>query len=126
MPLFTTELNRIADNIAANALTFRLHTAAPSDASPTNGRTTAGGTGYENGVVIAAGDISAASNGDIEVDVDIDFGAADEAVGSVGWLSAYRGNSPVGWWVLPSTTTIANGDSFKINANSLEFNGATT
>ena len=126
MPLFTTELNRIANDIGASTLTFRLHTTAPTDISPTNGRTNVGGGGYENGVAIAASDISVASNGDIDVDVDIDFGAADEAVGDVGWLSAYRGTSSVGWWTLPSTTTIANGDSFKINANSLNFNGATT
>ena len=45
MPLFTTELNRIADNIAANALTFRLHALLHRRMrAPTNGRTTAGGT----------------------------------------------------------------------------------
>ena len=46
MPLFTTELNRLADSIGASTLTIRLHTAAPTDASPTNGRVTAGGGVY--------------------------------------------------------------------------------
>ena len=30
MPLFTSELNRIADSIVASAVTIRLHTAAPT------------------------------------------------------------------------------------------------
>ena len=32
MPLFTVELNRLADSIGASDLTIWLHTAAPSDA----------------------------------------------------------------------------------------------
>ena len=127
MPLFVVEQNRIADDIGASALTFRLHTAAPTDSAPTNGRTTAtvGGGGYESGVEIAATNISAASNGDIDVDVDIDFGTADEAVGTATHLSAYRGTAPVGFWNI-TDTTIGDGDSFKINANTLNINGSST
>ena len=50
MPLFEIELNRVADDIGASALTIRLHTAAPTDGSPTNGRITAGGGLYPTGV----------------------------------------------------------------------------
>ena len=125
MPLFTVELNRLADNIGASDLTMRLHTAAPTDAAPTNGRTTAGGGSYSSGETLAAGDISTASNGDIDNDVAIDFGEATADVGTVIAWSAYRGNNPVAHGTLPSTT-IADGDSFSINANSLQFNGSTT
>ena len=106
-------------------LTFYLHTAAPTDAAPTNGRTTVGGGGYENGIVIAAADISVAMNGDIDVDVDIDFDEADEAVGEVTHLSAYRSTAPVGYWPIEDTD-IADGDGFKINANTLRFLGSST
>ena len=125
MPLFTTELNRLADSIGASTLTIRLHTAAPTDANPTNGRTTAGGGAFAAGKALAAADISDASAGDIENDSDIDFGAATAAVGTVTHWSAYRSSAPVAWGALPSTV-IGNGDSFKINANSLEINGATS
>ena len=125
MPLFVVEENRIADDIGASDLTFYLHTAAPTNAAPTNGRTTVGGGGYENGVDIAAADISAAANGDIDVDVDIDFGTADEAVGTATHLSAYRSTAPVGYWDIQNTD-IADGDGFKINANTLRFLGSST
>ena len=45
MPLFNRELNALADRIGRSDLTFWLHTAAPTNASPMNGRTTAGGGG---------------------------------------------------------------------------------
>ena len=125
MPLFTVEENRIADDIGSADMTFYLHTAAPTDAAPTNGRTTVGGGGYENGIVIAASDISVAAFGDIDVDVDIDFDEADEAVGTVTHLSAYRSTAPVGYWDIEDTV-IANGDSYKINLNTLRFLGSST
>ena len=43
MPLFVTEQNRIANNFTSSTWTCFLHTANPTDASPANGRTTAGG-----------------------------------------------------------------------------------
>ena len=125
MPLFTVELNRIADNIGASALTIRLHTAAPTNGAPTNGRTTAGGGAYANGVSLAASDISTAANGDIENTAAIDFGTATADVGTVTHWSAYRGTAAVAYGTLPSTT-IADGDTFSINANSLQINGSTT
>ena len=125
MPLFVVEENRIADDIGASDLTFYLHTAAPTDAAPTNGRTTVGGGGYENGVDIAAANISVATNGDIDVDVDIDFGTADEAVGTATHLSAYRSTAPVGYWDIEDTV-IADGDGYKINADTLRFLGSST
>ena len=125
MPLFTRELNRLADSTVASTVTVRLHTSAPSDSSPTIGRTTVGGTGYENGVSVTAGNWSTASNGDVDNDNDIDFGMADEDVGTVTHWSAYRGNVRVGWGTLPSTV-IGDGDTFKINAGTLQLNGSSS
>ena len=125
MPLFTRELNELADRIGRSDLTFWLHTDEPTNASPTNGRTTVGGGGYENGIVISASDISTAANGDIEVDVDIEFGTADDDVGTVTHWSAYRGSDAVAFGTVPNTT-IADGDSFKINMNTLDINGSTS
>ena len=128
MPLFNRELDELApraDYIGRSNLTIRLHTAAPTNGSPTNGRTTVGGGAFEAGATLTAANITVASNGDIENGVAIDFGTADEAVGTVTHWSAYRGNSAVAFGTLPSTA-IANGGSFEIDANSLQVNGSTT
>ena len=125
MPLFTTELNELADRIGRSNLTVRLHTSAPSNASPTGGRVSAGGGTYGTGATVTAANISTASSGDIEITADIDFGTATAAVGTVTHWSAYRGTDPVAFGTLPSTV-IASGDSFKINANTLDINGSTT
>ena len=125
MPLFLVELNRLADDVGASDLTIRLHTAAPTDADPTNGRISVGGGVYESGATLAATGISDAANGDISNIAVIDFGSADQDIGAVTHWSAYRGSEPVGYGTLPSTT-IENGDSFQINAGTLQFNGATT
>ena len=125
MPLFTRELNALADRIGRSDLTIWLHTAAPTEASPTNGRTTVGGAAFENGVVVASGDISTAVNGDITIPGDIDYGTADDDVGTVAWWTAVRGSDEVGYGTLPSTV-IADGDSFKINGGTLDFNGSTS
>ena len=125
MPLFTRELNDLADRIGRSDLTIRLHTAAPTNSSPTNGRTTVGGGSYESGETLASGDISDASGGDITNDNDIDFGTADEDVGTVTNWSAYRGSDAVAFGTVPSTV-INDGDTFKINAGTLDFNGSTS
>ena len=125
MPFFTVELNRLADDFTSTDWTVFLHTAAPTDLDPANGRTTAGGGAYVNGATLAASDITAAVNGDIENNAAINFGTATAAVGTVNHWSAYRSGSPVMWGTLPSTT-IADGGSFSINANSLEANGSST
>ena len=125
MPLFTIEQNRIANDVSASALTFRLHTAVPTNNAPTNGRVTGGGGLFATGVTIAASNLTVAANGDFQVNVDIDFGTATSAAGTVAWVSAYRGSAPVGYVTIPSTT-IANADTFKINANTLHFNGSST
>ena len=123
MPLFTRELNDLADRIGRADLTIWLHTAAPTDADPTNGRTSVGGGAYEAGVALPANGISMAANGDISADDDVDFGTADEAVGTVAWWSAVRGSDAVAYGTLPSTT-IGNGDGFLINAGALQLNGS--
>lgn len=125
MPLYLVELNRVADDIGASDLTIRLHTAAPTDGNPTNGRVTLGGGLYPTGVTLTAAQITVASDGDIENNVAIDYGSAAADVGTVTHWSAYRGAAPVAFGTLPSTV-IANGDSFSINANSLQINGSTS
>ena len=124
MPLFTTELNRIADSIGASDLTVYLHTVAPTNTSPATGRTNSGGGSYESGATLAATDISNAANGDFNNDVAVDFGTATADVGTVVAYSVYRGSAAVGYSTLPSTV-IASGDGYAINANSMNFNGAT-
>ena len=125
MPLFLRELNELADRIQRSNLTCYLHTAAPSDAAPTTGRVSQGGGLYASGATVTPANISAAVNGDITVTADIDFGIAAGVPGTViGW-SLFRGNDSVAFGTLPSTT-LGNGDSFKINANSLSINSSTT
>jgi len=125
VPLFTTELNRLADSIGAADLTIRLHTAAPTNVSPTNGRVSSGGGRYSNGATLAATSITNAANGDIQNNAVIDFGTATANVGTVTHWSAYRGNTPVAYGTVPSTV-IASGDRFQINANSLRIMGSTS
>ena len=125
MPLFVVELNRLADSIGASDLTIWLHTAAPTDASIANGRTTTGGGAYAAGMTLAAAGISAASAGDITNNAAIDFGTATANVGTVTHWSAVRGAAGVAYGTLPSTA-INNGDSFQINAQTLDINGSTT
>ena len=74
MPLFTRELNDLADRIGRSDLTIWLHTAAPTNADPTNGRTSVGGGAYEAGEArsLRAG-ISDAASGDISNDAAVDF-----------------------------------------------------
>ena len=125
MPLFNVELNRFMDDIGSSDLTIFLHAVLPTDASPTNGRITTGGGEFGSGATLAASDISTAVNGDISNSVHILFGTATADVGTViGW-SAYRGTAPVGYGTLPSADVVS-GENYRINANSLQFNGAST
>ena len=125
MPLFSSKLNKIADDELALAGTVWLHTAAPTDAAPTNGRTTVGGGDYEAGQVVAAANWTVAANGDVNISIDLEFGTADEDVGTVGWWSFVTASENVGYGTLPSTA-IGDGDTFKINAGTIQFNGSST
>ena len=125
MPLFTSKLNSMADELVNAAGTLYLHTAAPTDASPTNGRTTAGGGAYASGLTTAAANWTVAANGDVENSVAFAFGTATADVGTVIAWSYYKGALPYAHGTL-SSTTIANGGSFTIDANTLEINGAST
>ena len=125
MRLFVREQNELADRIARSDLTVYLHTAEPTDANPDNGRVTVGGGDYESGATYSASDISNASGGDIGFTADIDFGTADEAVGTVLFAVFERGTDAVGYIALPSTT-IGSGDTFTINADSINFNSITS
>ena len=91
MPLFNRELNALADHIGRSNLTIWLHTAAPTNAAPTNGRTNKGGGAYENGATLTAGNIGNASGGGISNTAAIAFGTADEDVGTIThWSSPLR------------------------------------
>ena len=125
MPLFERELNAVANWLKRRDLTIWLHTAAPTDASPTNGRTTVGGGAYETGIALAASDISDAVNGDISNNVALAFGMADEDVGMVTHWSGVRGNDAVVHGTLPSRA-IGHNDTYTINAGQLQLNGSTT
>ena len=125
MPLFDVALDAVADGFVDAAGTIYLHTAAPTNLAPANGRTTAGGGSYGSGLTTAASDWTDASDGDVENANAFDFGTATADVGTVTHWSYYRGTDPIAFGTLPSTT-IANGDSFSINANSLQINGSTT
>ena len=125
MPLFGDELNNAADNIARAGKVW-LHTAAPTDSSPTNGRTTVGGTEYEGGFDVTAANWSAASGGDVQLDVECDFGTADEAVGTVTHWSFDPTTGDDGIYGTLTSTVIAIGDSFKINTGTIQVNGSTT
>ena len=126
MPLFTVELNRLADSMRSVAWTAYLHTVAPTDADPTNGRTAAGGGAYTAGLAVPVANISVAADGDFEITVDMDFGTATADVGTLSHASFYRGANPVGYVALPAPLrTIANGDSFLVNANSVDVTGST-
>lgn len=125
MPLFAAELNALANHIGRADLTMWLHTAAPTDAAPANGRTNRGGGAYEAGVSISASSISDAVSGDIRNNDAINFGVADENVGTVGWWSIVRGNDGVAWGTI-TQTIINQNDSISIPMSVLQINGATT
>ena len=125
MPLFTAYLNSVADAMVDDAGTLYLHTVAPTDADHTNGRTSAGGGAFENGLVTAAANWTTAANGDIENNVAFDFGSATAEVGIVIAWSYLLGTVPVAHGTLPSTH-IRTGEPFSINANSLTLNGDST
>ena len=81
MPFFDTELNRLANDTSSADLLVFLHTSAPTNASPANGRITTGGGLYESGATLDSTDITAAANGDVSNSVSIPFGTVDENVG---------------------------------------------
>ena len=125
MPLFVVEQNRLADSIGESDLTVYLHTAAPTDDDITTRRTTRGGGAYEAGKTVTAANISEAADGDIQITVDLDFGEATADVGTIRHWSAVRAGAGVGWGRVPKTT-IWQGDSLTLNANTVKFKGSST
>lgn len=125
MALFNRELNELADHIGRSDLRIYLHTAAPTEASPANGRVVSGGGLFQNGAVLAAAQISNAAAGDIRNLVAVPYNAAVGNVGTITHWSAYRGSDPVAYFPFEVATTINDGDTFTINANSLIFDGST-
>lgn len=132
MPLFNVEFNRLADSIGASALRLWLHTAAPTDADITNGRTSAGGGAYEAGLLIAAASISAAAGGDIAISTLADFGDATANVGTLTHWSLVRESDGAGvaWGVMPNDDSgnphvVNQNDRVRITANTLRILGAT-
>ena len=125
MPLSTTELNRLADSIVASTLKIYLHTGAPGTNGTAN-RVNAGGGLFTAGVDVAASGWSSASGGDVENDAAVDYGTASGGdPGTVIHWTAFRGNAYVGTGAVASTT-VADGDSFEIDAGEIQFLGSTT
>ena len=125
MPFFNVELNRIANDIGASDLTIYLHTEAPTDAAPTNGRVTTGGGLYQTGAPLPSTGISDASEGDIHNTVAVAFGESAADIGILVAWSAYRATAPVAYGTLPNTE-INTGDTFTMAPNTLLLNGSTT
>ena len=125
MPIFSNELDNAADNMARAGRVW-LHTAAPTNADPTTGRTNRGGGAYETGFAVTAANWSTASNGDVQLDVACDFGSADEAVGTVTHWSFDPTTGDDGAYGALPNTVIGNGDSFSINTGTIQINGSTT
>lgn len=126
MPFFDTELNRIANDSSSMVLTVFLHTSAPTNLSPANGRITTGGGLYESGASLAAADISASVDGDVSNSAAIAFGTVTANVGLPTHWSTYRGGSPHAFSTLPDDGAVNTGDSFTINSGSMQFNGSST
>ena len=125
MPLFTSELNRLADVIKASNLTLYLNTAAPSDSDTDNGRVTTGGGTFASGATITPANIGRDTDGDLTITVAVNFGTSNAALGTITHWSLFRGTEGVAFDTLPSTV-VQNGDSFTINANVLKINGTTS
>ena len=126
MPLFTSYLNIMANTMVGAAGRVYMHTSAPTEADPTTGRTAVGGGAYENGVTTAASDWSDAALGDLVNTSAFAFGTADEAVGTPTHWSYYLGAVPVAFGTLPQTvptTVIGLGDTYTMDANSLNITG---
>ena len=121
MPLFATELNRVADDMSASAMVAYAHTAAPTDADDDNGRINA------TGIAMAATNWSAASAGDVTYNADVDFGVLDASNQRVvtHW-SVYRGTAPVAFGSLASPITVVAGGTFQINTGTIRLLGSTT
>ena len=121
MPLFATELNRVADDISANAMVAYAHTAAPSDGDPDNARINS------TGIAMAAANWSAAASGDVTYNDDVDFGVLDAANQQVvtHW-SVFRGTDPVAFGSLASAITVVAGGTFQINTGTIRLLGSTT
>ena len=126
MPFFDTELNRLANDTSSADLLVFLHTSAPTNASPANGRITTGGGLYESGATLDSTDITAAANGDVSNSASIPFGTVDENVGLPTHWSTYRNGSPHAFSTLPDDGAVNTGDTYTINAGSMQFNGEST
>ena len=126
MPFFSTYLDYLASIPRAEANgRLWLHTVAPTNINPANGRTNVGGGAYEAGMPMDEADWTDVANGDFSNAAAIDFGVADEAVGTVTHWSFIGANRNIGWGTLPNTV-IAIGGSLSIDANALQLNGSST
>lgn len=121
MPLFSAELDRIANEVSASDMVAYAHTAAPTDADNDNGRINS------TGIALDDANWSAASAGDVQYDADVDFGVLDSANERVvtHW-SVFRGNAAVAYGALASSITVVAGGTFKINTGTIRLLGSTT
>ena len=125
MPIFNAELNRIANDISASDLTCYVHTAAPSDGSPTNGRVPG-----LSAQTLAASSWSAASDGDVAYNQDVAFGEVDSGNERIlSHWSLYRGSAPVAFGTISgdeAARTVAAGRHFTLNSGTIRINGSSS
>ena len=126
MPLSTTELNRLADYIAVDAMTARAHDGNPG----ANG--TANRIGTADGALSAAS-WSVAAGGDVTYNDDVALGVLDAANShDVSWFSLWRGNAFVHREEAEdpdnpgSPATVTAGGTFTINTGTIVLNGSTS
>ena len=124
MPLSDKELDRLANRIVDSTITVRLHSDNPGQTGAT-GRLETGGPNYRNGITVDADGWTDAASGSVKNKNAVVFGVALADVGTITHYSLSRGSSYVAFGELPSTT-INQGDSFQITAESIVISGSTS
>ena len=120
MPLSTTELNRLADDIVNANLTCRVHSADPGANGTANRIGTAEGT-------LTAASWSGAASGDVAYNAQLDVGALDpNAEQTVRFISLWRGNVFVADAAMAADVVVAQGGTFQVNTGTIRFNGSTS
>ena len=120
MPLSNTEINRMADDIVAAALTCRVYSGDPG----TNGTTNRIGTAS---APLAAASWSNAINGDVTYNAAATFGVLDAANSqTVSFYGIFRGNAFVADGAINPAKVVTAGGTFSIDTGTIVLNGNNT
>ena len=120
MPLSNTEINRLADNIVASALTCRAHSGDPG-ANGTNNRI---GTAS---AALAAANWSNAVNGDVTYNAAANFGVLDAgSAQTVSYYVIFRGTAYVSDGAINPPVAVTAGGTFSIDTGTIVLNGDNT